>query len=600
MLETLKTYFGYDQFRPLQEEIIDSVMKKQDTVVLMPTGGGKSLCYQLPALLLPGITVVISPLIALMKDQVDGLVANGIAAGFLNSTLTLEASNTILQKVRHGEIKILYVSPERLAQTGFRQFLTQIQIDLFAVDEAHCISDWGHDFRPEYRNLRVLRQQFSQVPIIALTATATEKVKHDIIQELSLIQPNVFLSSFDRKNLHYSVVPKQNAFEKLVQLLEKHRGQSTIIYCFSRKDTEELAQQLKKFAFKSLAYHAGLEPDLRKQTQERFLRDDIDIIVATIAFGMGIDKPNVRLVVHYHMPKSVEGYYQETGRAGRDGLKSDCVLFYSPSDVRKHTFFLEQIRSEDEKINGYKKLNQMIEFCEHIDCRRKTLIEYFGEQWNQDKCSACDNCMVEKEQFDGTVITQKILSAILKMDEHYGVQHVSKVLVGKLEKKIQEKGHHHLSVFGIVKDFSLSQIQTLVSQLLQKRLLDKNLEHGTLAVTNKGKIFLKEKQRIDLLRIKINSDSRFSEFAEYDQALFERLRRLRLKIAKEMGVAPFIVFGDVTVREMARVIPQNPEAFLSLPGVGEKKLQRFGESFLSEIYQYTLETSSHTIHQTIA
>ncbi len=586
MLQTLKTYFGYDQFRPLQQEIINSVMNKQDTLVLMPTGGGKSLCYQLPALLMPGITVVISPLIALMKDQVDGLVANGVSAGFLNSTLTMEESQNRIDQIRNGHIKVLYVSPERLAQHWFRQFLAQMPVNLFAIDEAHCISSWGHDFRPDYRNLKMLRQQFSDVPIIALTATATEKVKDDIITELSLVEPNVFVSSFDRKNLHYSVVPKQDALPKLVSVLEKHRGESTIIYCFSRKDTETVSQELKKFAFRSLPYHAGLDPETRKQTQEKFLRDEIHVIVATIAFGMGIDKPNVRLVVHYHMPKSLEGYYQETGRAGRDGLASECVLFYSPSDVRKHTFFLDQTKSQEEKENGYKKLLEMIDFCENIDCRRKTLIEYFGQRWEQASCQSCDNCFLEKEVFDGTIVAQKILSAVLKTEEHFGVQHVTKILVGKSEKKIIEKGHQHLSVFGIIKDFSLSQVQNLISQLIRQNFLKKDLEHGTLSVTNTGRMFLRERQQIHLLRIRKNDSLNESEYSEYDQVLFERLRKVRLKIAKQMQIAPFIVFGDMTLREMARVAPQTNENFLALPGVGQKKLERFGEEFLSEIRLY--------------
>lgn len=589
MLDTLKTHFGFSEFRPLQEPIIRSILDKKDTVVLMPTGGGKSLCYQLPALIFEGITLVVSPLIALMKDQVDALQANGISAAFLNSTLDLQEMNDRIEAVRQGKIKILYVAPERLALPHFREFLQDIPLSLVAIDEAHCISEWGHDFRPDYRNLKSLRSDFAHVPIVALTATATERVRNDIIRELHLENPQVFFSTFNRENLHYAVVPKQDAFEKLTHFLYKHKNESAIIYCFSRKDTEELAQDLKKIGLKALPYHAGLEHDLRRSTQEKFIRDEVPIIVATIAFGMGIDKPNVRLIVHYDLPKSIEGYYQETGRAGRDGIRSECILFYSSADVRKHKFFIDQIQNENEKKHSYKKLHQVIEYAEQLDCRRKTLIEYFGESWNQENCSLCDNCLLEKEKFDGTQIAQKILSAVYKTGERYGTGHVIKVLLGKRDKKVKEKNHHTLSVYGIVQDFSPTQLQSIIAQLLKKNFLVKDTEHSTLALTNEGKVFLKEKQTLDLIRIKRKDEPLLFGDIDYDQVLFEQLRKKRLQIAAELGVPPFIVFGDVSLQQMALYFPQSHESFLQISGVGEEKLKRFGDLFLEVICAYALE-----------
>lgn len=589
MLETLKTHFGYSEFRPLQEEIIQSVMKKNDTVVLMPTGGGKSLCYQLPALVFEGVTLVVSPLIALMKDQVDALQANGISAAFLNSSLSALQISHVVQEVQAGKIKILYVAPERLALSSFRQFLESLPISLFAIDEAHCISEWGHDFRPDYRNLKTLRVQFPEVPFVALTATATERVKQDIIRELHLRTPQVFFSTFNRDNLHYSVVPKKESFDRLVGLLQRHKGESSIIYCFSRKDTEELAADLRKYGMKALAYHAGLESELRKQTQEKFIRDEIHIMVATIAFGMGIDKPNVRLIVHYDLPKSIEGYYQETGRAGRDGLKSDCVLFYSSADLRKHKYFLDQMPDGEEKENTSKKLFQMVEFCEQLECRRKTLIEYFGEPWNVENCNGCDNCFLQKETFDGTLVAQKVLSAVYRLDERYGTGHVIKVLIGKKDAKVKEKFHHQLSVFGIVNDFSSTQLQSIIQQLMKKNLLVKNMEHSTLGLSNDGKVFLKERHNLELVRIKKKEDLREFESVEYDELLFERLRKLRLRLAGELGVPPFVIFGDVSLRQMAQYYPQSDKSFLNISGVGEEKLRRFGSEFLQVIQEYASE-----------
>ena len=451
----LKTYFGYDSFRPLQEDIISHILAKKEALVIMATGGGKSLCYQLPALKFKGLTLVISPLIALMKDQVDGLNANGIAAEFINSSLSYEAIREIQTRLKKGHIKILYVAPERLAIPEFQDFLGTLKVDLIAIDEAHCISEWGHDFRPEYRNLKSLRKNFPNVPLIALTATATSKVRTDILEQLQLGDARVFLSSFNRSNLNYQVRPKKDARNELKALLKKYAGESVIIYCFSRKSTEELAAALREENFRALPYHAGLDVEKRRKTQEKFINDEVSIIVATVAFGMGIDKPNVRLVVHYDLPKSVEGYYQETGRAGRDGLPSECVLFYSYGDKIKHHFFINQIEDPAQRQAVAEKLARIIEYAEMQSCRRAYLLEYFGE--NPDillggrNCSSCDHCLTPREEFDATDITQKILSTVIRTEERFGLSYVIDILRGHETKKVQERQHGRLPVFGIAK-----------------------------------------------------------------------------------------------------------------------------------------------------
>ena len=407
MLVELKTHFGFDRFLPLQEEIIDRVLAGKDTLVLMSTGGGKSLCYQLPALRFSGLTVVVSPLIALMKDQVDRLRANGVAAAFINSTLSAAQVERTQAQAQQGQLKILYIAPERLALSRFRHFLRTLDVSLIAIDEAHCISEWGHEFRPDYRNLKSLQRDFPTVPIIALTATATEKVREDIVAQLGLREPEIFISSFNRTNLNYVVQPKSQAFAVLLKLLKEHRNEAAIIYRFSRKDTEAMAADLTANGFDALPYHAGLERSVRQETQERFIHGEVSIIVATIAFGMGIDKPDVRLLVHYDLPKSLEGYYQETGRAGRDGLPSECVLFYSYGDKIKHDFFIKQIEEPTERDNVIRKLAQVIAFCELQTCRRAHLLEYFGENWEQEGCGGCDICLESLEEFDATEISQK-------------------------------------------------------------------------------------------------------------------------------------------------------------------------------------------------
>jgi ATP-dependent DNA helicase RecQ len=494
MLNILKTHFGFDGFRPLQEEIIGQALLGKDAFVLMPTGGGKSLCYQLPALKMPGLTLVVSPLIALMKDQVDALQANGIAAAFINSTLSPVEIERTQTEARSGKLKILYAAPERLANPGFQNFLAKLKLSLIAIDEAHCISEWGHDFRPDYRNLKLLRNIFPNVPVMALTATATKKVREDIIRQLSLERAKIFISSFNRPNLSYAILPKKDSYDQLVEILQQHKNESVIVYCFSRKDTENLAADLRKEGFKALAYHAGLESGRRRKNQEKFIRDEAHIIVATIAFGMGIDKPDVRLVIHYSLPKSIEGYYQETGRAGRDGLPSRCVLFYSFGDISKQQFFIRQIEDENERENAYKKLNQMVEYCELASCRRSHLLSYFGEEYGAEKCDSCDVCQCPKAEFDATVISQKILSAIVRTGERFGANYIIDVLKGARNKKIEERGHQKLSVFGIADDFSKDELRNIVGQLVGKKLIKKmGEEYPVLALGERGKEFLKNR-----------------------------------------------------------------------------------------------------------
>jgi len=592
VLEQLKAYFGFDRFLPLQEEIITKVLAKRDTLVLMPTGGGKSLCYQLPALRFKGLTLVVSPLIALMKDQVDGLLANGVPAGLLNSTLTAQEANQVQDQARQGKIKILYVAPERLAISGFQRFLQSLDVSLIAIDEAHCISEWGHDFRPDYRNLKSLRKDFPGVPVIALTATATEPVREDIVNQLALDKPEIFISSFNRPNLTYTIQPKTEPLGSLLHLLEKHQGGSAIIYRFSRKATEETALELSERGFSALPYHAGLERDLRRETQEKFIRDQVQIVVATIAFGMGIDKPDVRLVVHYDLPKTVEGYYQETGRAGRDGLPSDCVLFYSYGDRSKQEYFISQIEDDDEREKAHTKLEQVLALCDLQTCRRAYLMEYLGESWPETDCGGCDICLLPREEFDATEIAQKILSAAVRTGERFGVNYLVDVLRGSANKAVRTRGHHELPVFGISRDVDADELKEMVRSLVTNGLLAQNGgDYPTLSVSQKGRKFLNDREKLTLTRLKQTTPVQKTALAgdretAYDTKLFDELAALRLEIATDREVPAYQIFGNKSLQQMAFHMPQNEVEFSKISGVGDAKLRDFSERFLEVINEY--------------
>ena len=605
MKQLLKTYFGYDEFRPLQEEVIDSVMQGKDTFVLMPTGGGKSLCYQLPALKFDGLTLVISPLIALMKDQVDALKTNGIAAEYINSSLLPAEIQQIQQKIITKEVKILYVAPERLALGSFQRFLKTVNIKLIAVDEAHCISEWGHDFRPDYCNLRLLKSQFPKVPIIALTATATSKVREDIIKQLSLDDHKSFISSFDRENLAMIITRKKRAFDKLLKLVQKHKNEPTIIYCFSRKDTEKIAMNLQMEGFDALPYHAGLNNESRKKNQELFIKDEVPIIVATIAFGMGIDKPDVRLVVHYTFPKTIEGYYQEIGRAGRDGLPSECVLFYSYGDVRKHEFFIDQMEDVIEQEKCREKLNQIVGYCEAVTCRRKYVLKYFGEEYsflsvdgkeNKKGCEACDICLNPNALFDATEITQKILSCVIRTGSRFGRNYVADVLLGKSSQQIVENMHCDLSVFGIAQDLNKDEINHIIRALITSGFLQVSSDqYHTVSVAKKGAQFLKQKESLELPKMREDSEDQRESSSrrkiEYDFDLFEKLRVLRKQIADKNSVPPFMIFSDVSLQEMSCYFPVDKNNFAKIEGVGAKKLESFSDAFLTVINKHIKENN---------
>lgn len=591
-LSVLQSVFGYSDFRLEQKRIIDSVLARRDTLVIMPTGGGKSLCYQIPALLFEGLTVVVSPLISLMTDQVAQLRQLNVAAVCLNSTLESAEYAENMALVRSGKVKILYLAPETLFVPPVQSLLAQVRVDCLTIDEAHCISDWGHDFRPEYRKLIEMRRRLAGAVTIALTATATAEVRADIRTQLAIPESNEFVASFDRKNLYLNVMPKSNPQSQVLGILREHAGESGIIYCYSRNQVDELSAFLSSRNFSVKPYHAGLADDQRAKNQELFLRDDIEIIVATIAFGMGINKPNVRFVIHHDLPKNIESYYQEIGRAGRDGLKADCYLLYAPGDSRKIKYFIGQ-KSDEEKPVALAQLNALVQYAESDNCRRHTLLKYFGED-TAEHCTACDNCLnPPREKSDLTVAAQKFLSCVKRTGERFGSSYVTDVLRGAKTQKIIANGHENLSTYGIGRDYSKTAWQTLARQLVQQGLLRQDDEFGSLALTAqalpvlKGETPFMASALAAVETVKISAPAKKRELlANADETLFELLRRKRKELADEQNLAPYMVFSDKSLIEMSTLKPQSRAEFLTIYGVGEAKWQRYGEQFLYWIKQY--------------
>ena len=596
----LQRTFGYSTFRPLQREIIDATLANQDVFALLPTGGGKSLCFQLPALARPGLTVVVSPLIALMKDQVDQLQASGVAATFLNSTLGEKEARARLSGLHRGQYKLLYAAPERLMLDGWVENLKTWNVSCIAIDEAHCVSEWGHDFRPEYRQLAKLRTALPGIPMMALTATATGRVRTDIIKHLKLHQPQTFVASFNRPNLTYRVIPKDQPAKQIIDFVRKREHESGIIYCASRATAERVAESLAGRGFSARAYHAGLTAEERGNNQEQFLRDDTRIICATIAFGMGINKPNVRWVIHHDLPKNIEGYYQETGRAGRDGLPGDCLLLFSGGDIAKQTHFLDEITNKQEQDIARAQLRQIVHYAESAGCRRVELLAYFGEKFPVDNCAACDNCSEPRETYDGTLVAQKFLSCVYRIRQNsrfgVGLNHVIEILVGAETEKIARWGHHQLSTYGIGKDVSRPTWTSVGRELMRLGYvgIDEG-EYATLNVTESGMAVLRARTPITLTKAldlpKAKRVTRREGDVECDEILFERLRTLRRKLADERSVPAYIIFGDTTLRAMARSYPDRVERMEGIAGMGEKKRAEFGEAFANEIFLF-LQTNS--------
>jgi len=587
--KALKRYFGYDHFRPLQDQVIQSILQGEDALVIMPTGGGKSICYQIPAIIMDGLAIVVSPLIALMKDQVEGLRANGVEADYLNSSLSKTEQAGVIERLNQGVINLLYVSPEKLLSQDFYYLLRQLKINLFAVDEAHCISVWGHDFRPEYTKMAYLKKQFPHIPVIALTATADKLTQRDIIKQLGLGEPKVYISSFDRPNLSLNVAPGKDKFKSILGFLRQRPHQSGIIYCLSRKATEGLSEKLKNAGVNASYYHAGLSAEERSKRQEDFITDEVPIICATIAFGMGIDKSNVRWVIHYNLPRNIESYYQEIGRAGRDGAKADTLLFYSYSDVIVHQRFIEE---SAQKEVSQAKLERIQQFCDAQNCRRKILLSYFGEHMEED-CGNCDVCKNPPSSFDGTIIAQKAFSAIVRLKEQVAAGTLIDVLRGSSRQEILNKGFHKIKTYGVGKDISYQDWQQYLLQLLNMGFISVAYDRANaLLLTEQGREVLFGERLVNLIHLsKMKSETKpkpivKTQKQEAREGMFEALRKLRLHISREEKIPPYLIFSDASLHEMAQDEPTSEFEMKLISGVGVKKYQLYGELFINEILEF--------------
>ncbi|HWR59894.1 MAG TPA: DNA helicase RecQ [Thermodesulfovibrionales bacterium] len=589
--ETLRTVFGFQSFRPNQEDIIQSILDRRDVFAVMPTGGGKSLCYQLPAKMMEGTAVIISPLISLMKDQVDAARENGIPAAFINSSMTGHEMSDVYRALKQNGIKLLYIAPERFALPQFLETLKSFPISLFAIDEAHCVSEWGHDFRPDYLSLSLIPKIFSGVPIAAFTATATQKVQEDIIAKIGLRNPFIVRASFNRHNLFYEVKPKSKIQAQILEFLGEHKGEAGIIYRTTRDSVMEMADFLVSKGIRALPYHAGLTSEERTRNQEAFNRDEAQVIVATIAFGMGIDKSNVRFVIHADLPKNIESYYQETGRAGRDGEPAHCLLYFSRGDIPKVRYFIDQIADDGERSIANEKLNQVVGFASHNVCRRAQLLAFFGEDYPDDNCGTCDICTGAVEQIDVTTDAQIVMSAISRTGQRFGIGHIIDIVTGADTKRVRDLKHNEIKTYGAGKHRDKKHWRFLVNELLAQDMIRQEGDpYPVLKLTEKGQDVLYGRESALALK-REESASRKKPFGvtesdHYDETLFERLRALRKQIAEKQQVPPYIIFSDKTLHEMCRHFPVTSSDMRGISGVGDVKLERYGEAFLREIKYY--------------
>jgi ATP-dependent DNA helicase RecQ len=596
--KALTKYWGYNDFLPLQKQAMECIRRGQDSIVVLPTGGGKSLCFQAPAVTMQGLAIVVSPLISLMKDQVDALTECGITAERIDSSLSLDKQKSVLAKIYNKTLKILYLAPERLVSDGFIKIIKKVELSFIAIDEAHCVSMWGHDFRPEYRQLGLLRDIFPDVTIGAYTATATEHVRRDIAEQLRLRNPRMLIGSFDRPNLIYKVKPRKNIVKQVCSVLDRHKNESGIVYCIRRDDVDDMCIQLRSRGYNAMPYHAGMDNNDRKKNQELFITEKIDTIVATIAFGMGIDKSNVRYVIHSAMPKSIEHYQQESGRAGRDGLEAECCLFYSGGDYGTWKSLMRSMTAESKKI-AMIKLRAMYNYCNAGVCRHKAILRYFGQDLKKSNCAACDICLGELKCLDDSLITaQKILSCILRLDQRFGSGYTASVLTGSEDGRIISNGHNKLSTYGLLSDYSKENVRDWIEQLVGQDYIEKSGQYNVLNVTNKGWAVLKGNEIPRLLKpsrkpAKV-SMAAVESWEGVDHNLFEVLRRLRAKIASEKGLPAYIIFGDAALRDIARRRPSTLDGFLKVKGVGQTKCRQYGEDFLAAIKKYCTRNSIQT------